>query len=318
MDMYRIGQGKWGMMRAAVVVAAVVLVVMDVSGATAGPDGEDALPEVALRGQVETLKRLLRELEERADQQQRAMERAEEQRREDESVRAGRAMREHLREPVSSGMASSLNDAGLLMAAEGRLDMAQALFERALNIVEKQFGKMHPARGTVLHNLGDVLSRRRDPEAFTCYREAALVFGSVASAGHPRLAAVLNAWATALADQGRPQEAEALYRRAIQVYEDQKARYSLDMAAAQYNLGVLLLSGGRAVEAGAPLEQALQVLKKNRETDGPRALRVLQALVRQRQVTGQTDKLDHFEKLLNAAVVKNMETPAVNARGRAR
>ncbi len=290
--------------------------VPEASVAVAGMPEDGKSSEVALRAQVETLSRLLRELEDRADRQQGELERMAESRREEEAVRAERAMREHLREPVPAELAWSLNDAGLLMAAEGRPDIAQVLFERALGIVEGQFGQMHPARGTVLHHLGDVLARRRDPEAIARYREAALVFGAVASAGHPRLAAVLNAWASALVDQGRPQEAEALYRRAIQVYEDQKSRYSLDMAAAQYNLGVLLLSGGRAVEAGAPLEQALQVLKRNRETDGPRALLVLQALVRQRQMTGKTDKLAHYEQLLNAAVVKNMERPAVDARGR--
>jgi tetratricopeptide (TPR) repeat protein len=67
---------------------------------------------------------------------------------EERLVRTQTTMREHLTEADAQGpaLAWSLNDAALLLAKEGKLEMAQAVFERALEIVETHFDSKHPAR----------------------------------------------------------------------------------------------------------------------------------------------------------------------------
>jgi len=258
--------------------------------------------------QVDALRGLLREMEMRSDQLQAQLEQARVTLAEERLVRSGAAMREHLRETDLPELAWSLNDAALLMVSEGRLAEAQLLFERALAVLETQYEPMHPARGTVLQNLGEVLWHRQDPDASDRYREAALVFATVAGGTHPRLAAVLNAWAAQQASQGKPSEAETLYRRVIEIYEAQRERYPLDLVAPLHNLALLLLSRHQAEEAGRLLDQALVLLKKNREAGSPRTLLVLRALARQRQAAGNAEQAVRYEKQAAALALKLMES----------
>ena len=307
---YRSRQGVEFRLAVGSVAAIALAVVLGFAGSMAvAEEPAPVVPDdvVVLRAQVETLSRMLRELEARADTLQDALDRSGEKQREDDLVRTGRAMREELRESDVPELAWSLNDAGLVMASEGRLGEARLLFERALEMVEKKLDRMHPARGTILQNLGEILLAQGNPDSANCFREAAMVFGSAAGASHPRMAAVLNAWAMALAGQGQVQEAESLYRRAIRIYEAQKGRRSSELAVPLHNYGLLLLDQGRSAEAGERLDQALALLKKNRQGQSPLMLAVLRALARQRRAAGAPDEGARFEEQAGAVVVKQMD-----------
>ncbi len=296
----RAGRGRWRIWLALLAMAGCLL---------AGAQAQEAVPDPAsLLNRVNTLSGLLRELELRSDQLQAQLEQARVALEEERLVRSGEAMREHLRETDRPELAWSLNDAGLLMASEGRLVEAQLLFERALAMLEKHYELMHPARGTVLQNLGEVLWLRQDPVAADRYREAALVFATVAGGTHPRLAAVLNAWATQQASQGKPEEAETLYRRVIGIYEAQGERYPLDLVAPLHNLALLQLSRHQVDEAGRLLDRARGLLRKNHETGSPRALLVLRALARQRQAAGNAEEAVRYEKQAAELALKLMDS----------
>jgi tetratricopeptide (TPR) repeat protein len=290
-----------------VVVFAVVLGVMGAGVVAADPAPVVPDDGAALRAQVDTLSRLLRELEARADNLQEALDLSEEKRREADLLRDGRAIRERLSDPNSQELVSSLNDAGMVMALDGRIEESRLLFERALAIADRKQDPMHPARGTLLQNLGEILLAQGKPDAAERFREAAMVFGKAAGATHPRMAAVLNSWAMSLAVQGQVEEAESLYRRAIRIYESQKDRLSSDRAVPLHNYGLLLLNQGRTAEAGDRLDEALALLKKNRQEQTPLALAVLRALARQRRDAGLHDEGVRFEEQAGAVVVKQMD-----------
>ncbi len=296
-------------------VAAAALAVFPASGARA--DAVSGAREVeALQLQVATLEQLLRELETRSEELEARLARSEARRQEEGLIRDGLAMREQLPMPESPVLAWSLNDAGLLMAAEGRLAEAQLLFERALAVLDAHVEPMHPARGTLLQNLGETLWRRSDPAAVDRFRDAAIVFGTTMGPSHPRMAALLNAWAAALAGQGRAEEAETLYQRAIAIYEDQRERHPLDVVAPLYNLALLKLDRQDVDEAGTLLDRAHTVLRRNRETDSARMLLVLRALARQRRLAGDLDRAARFDAQAAELAVKHVGVPAGTGRPR--
>jgi tetratricopeptide (TPR) repeat protein len=249
----------------------------------------------------------------------------------DKLIETESAMREHLTElDVQEPMlAWSLNDAGLLMAMEGRLEIAQALFERALKSIEGSFGLMHPARGTLLHNLGDVLLRRRDPAAVDRYRESASVFETAAGASHPRFACVLNSWAIALASLGREEEAEVLYRRSIRIYEEletdnQRKRAipgiglwtdsnPLDLVAPLHNLALLLLDGGRLAESEALLRRAYWILNSNGKHMDPQVVPLLRALGKVMRAGGNVEKANVCDATAARLVLKQADSTLVTS-----
>ncbi len=270
----------------------------------AGDDGQHAAAKVA------TLSRLLTEMEVRADRLQEQLADRDRQLREAMLVREGRAMREVLSETEAAGpsLAWSLNDAGLLLMAEGHMQEAARLFERALVNIERHFDPVHPARGTLLQNAAESLLGQGDAKAAESrYREAALVFGTAAGDQHPRLAAVLNGWATALARLQKFEDAETLYRRSILIYEGRKKPRTAELAVPLHNLALMLLARGRADEAGELLERALQTLRQAGAGESDSALLVLRALVRQCRATGALEPAARYEQEAGTLAVKRME-----------
>lgn len=300
------GQGR----RVAAAVALGLLLSFHAGHAEAAPAIRTAEPDyvvIRLQDELEHARRLLNE---------------------ERLIRTERAMREHLTATEAQGaaMAWSLNDAGLLMAMEGRLEIAKPLFERALSRIETKLGLAHPARGTLLQNLGDVLLLLRDPAAVERYREAATVFQAAAGDSHPRLASVLNGWATALGGLGRTAEAEELYRRAIRIYEAHEQApqrgvvalrgvkppggYALDVVAPLHNLALLLLDGGRIQEAETLLAQAYKILKKNGLHKSSPAVPVLRALAKVQRAAGELGRADSCDYIATRLELKQANPAA--------
>ena len=62
--------------------------------------------------------------------------------------------------PIILNVAISLNNLGYVLKAQGDLEGAKALYERALAIDEAAFGPNHPNVAIGLNNLGHVLRRK--------------------------------------------------------------------------------------------------------------------------------------------------------------
>lgn len=163
----------------------------------------------------------------------------------EQSIRNGTVMREHIRDANDLALAWSLNDVALLMVQEGGVANAEPLYRRALFILEQSLAGDHPARGTVTQHLADLHWQRGDlGTASALYENAATIFESALGPNHPRLAAALNGWGTLLRDQGRTADAIGLYRRAIQIYESANLGTELDLVVPLYNLGWILRRNG--------------------------------------------------------------------------
>ena len=254
----------------------------------------------------EQLQETAREAEEQQERQAADLRRLNEQMKEEGLVREGKALREQLGEGDNPALVVSLNDVGLILMAEGRWDQAAEMFRRALIILQQTREGADPATGTVLQHLAEVAWNRRDLDtAASFYEQAAHQFSAALGKNHARYAAALNGWAGVRRDQQRPQEAEELYRQAIQIYE--RDANSSDLVVPLHNLGLLLLEQNRPEEAGPVLERAEALLENNGgpDTSGRRRV-VLRTLTRYYQAAGDAEKAAQCEEQANQLALDAM------------
>lgn len=212
---------------------------------------------------------------------------------------SGRAMREQLPSDPDPLLAWSFNDAGLLMTQQGQLDAAVTLFNEALDMLSNTFTDDHPARGTILQNVAEALWLQRRPEAFERFSEAEAIFEKLNDGHHPRLGALLNSWGTAKADDGQFERAEALYRRAIGVYE--QSAYQ-DAVAPLHNLAVMIMQQGRMEEASTLLQQAHHRLEQAGEEKSLRMVAVLRAMARNAHLQERPRDAERFERRIQRII----------------
>ena len=113
-----------------------------------------------------------------------------------------------------------LDEATLVAAAEGRLDEARQIAEKALAVARKEFGKNDLRTATSLALLAEVLMGLENwKEAEARLREASEIRERMLKPGHPDLEQNLNLMARLLTAQGRFEEAEPLYFRALAAAE---------------------------------------------------------------------------------------------------
>ena len=214
-------------------------------------------------------------------------------------IRQGKALREQLGPEDNAALVGSLNDVGLVMQAEGKLDQAEEMFRRALVVLDRTSGRSGATAGTILQHLADVCWARNDLDAAAAnYEEAARQFSAALGDAHPRHAAALNGWARVRRDQQRPQEAEELYRMAIHVYERHQAKHPADLVVPLHNLALLLMEQGRLDEAGPLLERAVALAEKNRLGKGDAQV-VLRSMTRYCQAVGDVERAAAFEERAN-------------------
>ena len=216
--------------------------------------------------------------------------------KDEEWIRQGKALREQLGPEDNAALVGSLNDVGLALQAEGKLDQAEEMFRRALVVLDRTSGRSGAAAGTILQHLADVGWARNDLDAAAAnYEEAARQFSAALGDNHPRHAATLNGLARVRRDQQRPQEAEELYRMAIHVYERHQAKHPADLVVPLHNLALLLMEQGRLDEAGPLLERAVLLAEKSGLKKGDAQV-VLRTMIRYCQAAGDVERAAEFEK----------------------
>ena len=216
--------------------------------------------------------------------------------KDEELVRQGKALREQLGPEDNAALVGSLNDVGLVLLAEGKLDEADAMFRRALAVLERTSGRSGATAGTLLQHVAEVAWARNDLDGAAAYfEEAAQRFSAALGDTHPRHAAALNGLARVRRDQQRPQEAEELYRMAIHIYERHQAKYPADLVVPLHNLALLLMEQGRLDEAGPLLERAVLLAERSGLRKGD-ALVVMRTMIRYCQAAGDVEQAAEFEK----------------------
>jgi serine/threonine protein kinase/tetratricopeptide (TPR) repeat protein len=160
---------------------------------------------------------------------------------------------DELRAEVLDGLARTLT-------ARGRLDEAEVRAREALALRRRLYDERHPVRARDLAHLGDIV-RRRDPSAAEpLIAEALARRRERLGEDNAETAESLAILAALRADQGRLDEAEDLYRRAIATYRRALGPRHPMGAPPLLALGRLLATRGECSSARPWLEQAAALL----------------------------------------------------------
>jgi tetratricopeptide (TPR) repeat protein len=181
----------------------------------------------------------------------------------------------------------ALNNLGMLGKFAGWFDEAADCYRRALAILEKHFGEDCAEAASIYHNLGGLEHARGrfaegEPFARKSVELRRQVYGDRSpevAADIAALAALCNyrhrqkptlaevaadiaALAALLDGQGKYEESEALYHRALQIFRRAHGEEHYEIAVNLNNLAALYVARGREAEAEKYYRQSLAIKEK--------------------------------------------------------
>ena len=149
-----------------------------------------------------------------------------------------------------------------LLRAEGRLDEARPLLERALAESRAVHGDTHPDTLILITNLGTLLQdQRRLDEAQPLLEEAVAGFRAVRGDTHPDTLNSISSLGALLRDAGQLDEARPLLEEALAGNRAVHGDTHRDTLVSMLRLGILLKKMGKLDDAQLQLQVALAGLK---------------------------------------------------------
>jgi len=160
-------------------------------------------------------------------------------------------------------LAYYLNWAGYAFDDAALYEQAKPLYERALAIREKVFGKEHPSVATSLNNLAGLsYSQGNYEQAKPLYERALAISEKVFGKEHPDVATSLNNLALLYDSQGNYEQAKPLLERALVIKEKVFGKEHPSVATSLNNLAELHRTQGNYEQAKPLFERALAIDEK--------------------------------------------------------
>ncbi|QOG16600.1 MULTISPECIES: CHAT domain-containing tetratricopeptide repeat protein [Bradyrhizobium] len=176
-------------------------------------------------------------------------------------------------------LAAALNNLGQVYAGQGRDDLAEPLYKRAIALMEKALGLETPLVSAELTNLAALYQRQgRFAEAEPLFKRALTVSEKGLSREHPDVGRALNNLATLYVKQERHAEAEPLFQRALAIYQKVGGPEHPAVATVLNNIGQVDRDLNRDAEAEAPIKRSLAIREKVLGPDHPDVARSLNNL----------------------------------------
>jgi eukaryotic-like serine/threonine-protein kinase len=162
--------------------------------------------------------------------------------------------------PDDPGVATGLENLGMVMSDQYAHEEAEALHRRAHEIRLRALGPEHPEVALSHANVATALTNRgKLVEAETEHRRALALFERAYGPDHPDVGMSWTNLGITLDRQGRHLEAEEAYRRALAVVERVYGPKHAHVASVQNNLGASLQDQQRLEEAEAAFRAALDI-----------------------------------------------------------
>ncbi|MGY4627992.1 CHAT domain-containing tetratricopeptide repeat protein [Bradyrhizobium sp. USDA 4486] len=160
-------------------------------------------------------------------------------------------------------LAAALNNLGQVYAGQGRDDLPEPLYKRALALMEQSLGLETPLVSAELTNLAALYQRQgRFAEAEPLFKRALAVSEKGLSREHPDVGRALNNLATLYVKQERHAEAEPLFQRALAIYQKVGGPEHPAVATVLNNIGQVDRDLNRDAEAEAPIKRSLAIREK--------------------------------------------------------
>lgn len=176
-------------------------------------------------------------------------------------------------------LAAALNNLGQVHAGQGRDDLAEPLYKRAVALMEKALGLDTGLIAPELNNLAALYQRQgRFAEAEPLFKRALAVSEKSLSREHPDVGRALNNLATLYVKQERFAEAAPLFRRALAIYQKAAGPEHPAVATVLNNIGQVDRDLDRDADAEAPIKRSLAIREKVLGPDHPDVARSLNNL----------------------------------------
>ncbi|QTA82304.1 CHAT domain-containing and and tetratricopeptide repeat-containing protein [Desulfonema limicola] len=171
---------------------------------------------------------------------------------------------------ILTNMGVVLNRLAMLYSSTGDYSQAKSMFEQALSIDEKLFGKDHPKVAIRLNNLalihyflGDYFTAKE------MYEQALKINIKNYDPEHPKIAMNLSNLGMLCYEMGDFIEAEMLYERSLDIKQKKYGFEDPKVAIAMNNLALVFEKQGRYAEAKTTCEQIVKINEKNFGSDHP-------------------------------------------------
>ncbi|MCA9751442.1 MAG: serine/threonine protein kinase [Gemmatimonadetes bacterium] len=161
--------------------------------------------------------------------------------------------------------ASLLEELGERLVARGLVDEAIARHRETLAIRESLIEAPSFELARSHHALATALSSAGNPEAEEHFAEAAEQWKLTVGEQHPNYASTLNNWAVWLVRFGRLDEAEQLYRRAMELSSIRLGDRATTVSRQRVNLAGIAIDRGRFSAAEAELEDTVESLRSEND-----------------------------------------------------
>lgn len=180
-----------------------------------------------------------------------------------EALPLAQAMVARLESDNGRELAAALNNLGQVHAGQGRDDLAEPLYKRAIALMEKSLGLDNALVAAELTNLAALYQRQsRFAEAEPLFKRALAIREKSLSREHPDVGQALNNLATLYVRQQRQAEAEPLFQRALAIYQKAAGPEHPAVATILNNIGQLDRDLNRDAEAEAPIKRSLAIREK--------------------------------------------------------
>jgi tetratricopeptide (TPR) repeat protein len=157
----------------------------------------------------------------------------------------------------------TINNLGILYKAQGKLQEAETMYQRALAGKETALGPDHSSTLATVNNLGNLYADQgKLQEAETMYQRALAGYETALGPDHSSTLATVNNLGNLYADQGKLQEANTMYQRALAGYKTALGPDHTDTLMTVNNLGNLYADQGKLQEAETMYHRALASYEK--------------------------------------------------------
>ncbi|TFV70868.1 tetratricopeptide repeat protein [Bradyrhizobium frederickii] len=196
-----------------------------------------------------------------------------------EALPLAQAMVASLEKDNGRDLSAALNNLGQVHAGQGRDDLAEPLYKRAIALMEKSLGSDSALVAAELTNLAALYQRQgRFAEAEPLFKRALAVREKALPREHPDVGQSLNNIATLYAKQQRPADAEPLFRRALAIYQKAAGPEHPAVATVLNNIGQVERDLDRDADAEAPIRRSLAIREKVLGPEHPDVARSLNNL----------------------------------------
>ena len=174
--------------------------------------------------------------------------------------------------------ADVLDRTGTYLREHASYTLAEQLYQRAVQIWERQPEREHPQMAYPLNNLAHLyLKQGKYVEAELLFRQALHMWEQQFGSEHPQVAHPLNGLAIIYETQGKYTEAEQLFLRVISIREQLGPEHP-QMAYPLNGLAIVYRDQGRYAEAGPLYQRALSIWEQQFGSDHPNLITPLNNL----------------------------------------